>query len=39
MGVNKVADGIIDDEVVKKASIEEIIRRYYNTLCDYKKEL
>lgn len=37
MGVNKVADGIIDDEVVKKASIEEIIRRYYNTLCDYKK--
>lgn len=37
MGVNRVGFGIIDDEVVKKASIEEIIRRYFKTSCEYKK--
>lgn len=37
MGVNRLAFGITDDDVVKKASKEEIIRRYFKTLCDYKK--
>ena len=33
MGVNMAGFGIIDDEVVKEASKQEIIRRYYNALC------
>lgn len=37
MGVNRVGYGIVDDEVVRNASIEEIIRRYFNTACQYKK--
>ncbi|WP_022819570.1 DUF1846 domain-containing protein [Fusobacterium russii] len=37
MGVNRVGYGIIDDEVVKEASKQEIIRRYFKTGCDYKK--
>ncbi len=37
MGVNRVGFGIIDNEVVKKASEQEIIRRYFKTLCEYKK--
>lgn len=37
MGVNRVAFGIIDDEVVRKASEQEIIRRYFKTACEYKK--
>ncbi|HCQ5569414.1 TPA: DUF1846 domain-containing protein [Clostridioides difficile] len=37
MGVNRVGFGIIDDEVTRKASIEEIIRRYFKTACEYKK--
>lgn len=37
MGVNRVGFGIIDDEVVRDASKQEIIRRYFKTLCDYKK--
>lgn len=37
MGVNRVGYGIIDDEVVRKASIEEIIRRYFKTACECKK--
>lgn len=37
MGVNMVGYGIIDDDIVKKASCNEIIRRYYNELCDFKK--
>ncbi|HBF6774239.1 TPA: DUF1846 domain-containing protein [Clostridioides difficile] len=37
MGVNRVGFGIIDDEVIRKASIEEIIRRYFKTACEYKK--
>lgn len=39
MGVNMIKDCIIDEEVVKKAATEEIIRRYYNTLCDYKQKI
>ncbi|WP_066729441.1 DUF1846 domain-containing protein [Sneathia sanguinegens] len=37
MGVNRLATGIIDDEVVKKASCDEIIRRMFKTACEYKK--
>lgn len=37
MGVNRVGFGIIDDEVVKEASRQEIIRRYFKTVCEYKK--
>ncbi len=37
MGVNRVGFGIIDDDVVKEASKQEIIRRYFKTSCEYKK--
>lgn len=37
MGVNRVGFGIIDDGIVKEASYQEIIRRYFKTLCEYKK--
>jgi len=37
MGVNRVMFGIIDDDVVKEASIQEILRRYYKTACEYKR--
>lgn len=37
MGVNMVGYGILDDDVIVKASRQEIIRRYYRSLCDYKK--
>lgn len=37
MGVNRVGFGIIDDDAVKEASKAEIIRRYFSTLCDFKK--
>ena len=37
MGVNMVGNCIIDDEVVKEASRQEIIRRYYAALCEHKK--
>ena len=33
MGVNMAGNCIIDDDVVKEAANQEIIRRYYNTLC------
>ena len=39
MGVNSIGYCITNDEVVKKASKDEIIRRYYNALCDLKKGL
>lgn len=39
MGVNMIKTCIIDDEVVQKAAKDEIIRRYYNALCDYKQEI
>lgn len=39
MGVNRIAFGIVDDEVVKEASRQEIIRRYFKTGCEYKKGL
>ena len=34
MGVNMIKQCITNDEVVQKAATDEIIRRYYNTLCD-----
>lgn len=37
MGVNMIGQGIIDDDVVKEASRCEIVRRYYNSLTDFKK--
>lgn len=39
MGVNRVGFGIINDEAVKEASRQEIIRRYFSTACDFKKGL
>lgn len=37
MGVNMAGYCITDDEAVCKASRDEIIRRYFNTLCDKRK--
>ena len=37
MGVNMVGNCIIDDEAAREASRQEIIRRYYDALCDQKK--
>jgi len=37
MGVNMVGSCITDDELIKEASRQEIIRRYYTALCDQKK--
>ncbi len=39
MGVNMIKQCIINPEIVKKAATDEIIRRYYNTLCDYKQNI
>lgn len=38
MGVNMVGFSIIDEEAAKEASKQEIIRRYYQTLADFKAE-
>ena len=35
MGVNKVSSGIIDDEAIKTASLQEIIRRFFRYSCEY----
>ncbi len=37
MGVNRVGFCITDDEVVKEAAIQEIIRRFIIAKCDYKR--
>jgi len=37
MGVNQLGFSIIDDAVVREASKQEIIRRYFKTGCEYKK--
>ena len=37
MGVNMIRACITNDEIVDKAAREEVIRRYYNILCDYKQ--
>ena len=36
MGVNMAGYAIVDDEVVKEAACQEIIRRYYKARCDQK---
>ncbi|MBQ2676412.1 MAG: DUF1846 domain-containing protein [Clostridia bacterium] len=36
MGVNMAGNCIVDDEKVREAAKEEIIRRYYKSLCDVK---
>ncbi|MDD5449915.1 MAG: DUF1846 domain-containing protein [Candidatus Omnitrophica bacterium] len=35
MGVNRAGFGIIDDEAVKEASRQEIIRRFFRYACEY----
>ncbi len=37
MGVNMVGNCIMDDEAACDASRQEILRRYYNALCDLKQ--
>ncbi len=37
MGVNRISSGIFDDEAVSAAANQEIIRRYFKALVDYKK--
>ena len=37
MGVNMAGNCIIDDEITKTASKQEILRRYYTALCDQRK--
>lgn len=39
MGVNMVGFCITDDDLVKEAAHQEMIRRYYKSLADYKKGL
>lgn len=35
MGVNRAGFGIIDDDIVREAALQEIIRRYYRYSCEY----
>ncbi len=37
MGVNMAGNCIFDDEAVRSASKKEIVRRYYNALCNQRK--
>ena len=37
MGVNMIKQCITDEEVIRKAATDEIIRRYYTILCDYRQ--
>jgi uncharacterized protein (UPF0371 family) len=37
MGVNRCGFGIVDDEAVREAASQEIIRRYYAAACDYAR--
>ena len=37
MGVNMAGSCIVDDEVVREASRQEIIRRYFAAMCDVKQ--
>ena len=39
MGVNRAGFAIVDDEVVRKASLNEIARRVYNYRCEYAQGL
>jgi uncharacterized protein (UPF0371 family) len=35
MGVNRAGFGIIDDDAVREAAVQEIIRRYFRYSCEY----
>ncbi len=35
MGVNRAGFGIVDDEVVREAAVQEVIRRYFRYACEY----
>ncbi|PKL38296.1 MAG: hypothetical protein CVV44_10420 [Spirochaetae bacterium HGW-Spirochaetae-1] len=35
MGVNRAGFGIVDDEVVREASRQEVVRRYFRYSCEY----
>ncbi len=35
MGVNRAGFGIVDDDAVRRAAIQEIIRRYFRYSCEY----
>ncbi len=35
MGVNRAGFGIVDDEVVREAAVQECIRRYFRYRCEY----
>ncbi len=35
MGVNRAGFGIIHDDIIKSASVQEIIRRYFRYSCEY----
>ncbi len=35
MGVNRISAGIIDDEAVREAAKQEVIRRYFRYSCEY----
>ena len=37
MGVNCVADAIIDNDVVENAAKREVVRRYFKAECDYRR--
>jgi len=37
MGVNMAGNCIVDDEVCQQASRDEILRRYFKTMCDVKR--
>ena len=37
MGVNMVGNAIVDDEVCREASNQEVIRRYFDTACQVKR--
>lgn len=36
MGVNRAGFGIVDDEIVRKAAIQEVIARHFQCACDYR---
>ena len=38
MGVNMIKQCIYDHEAIKEAAKQEIIRRYFTALCDYKQD-
>ncbi len=37
MGVNMIKQCITNEDIIHKAATDEIIRRYYSVLCDYKQ--